>query len=68
LWDRLLPQAEITLNLLRTSRIQPNKSAYEVMFGPYDYNSHPLMPPGTKIVIHEKPGQQASWDPHGKQG
>jgi hypothetical protein len=68
LWDRLLPQAEITLNLLRASRTQPNKSAYEVMFGPYDYNSHPLMPPGTKIVIHEKPGQRASWDPHGKQG
>jgi hypothetical protein len=34
------------------------------MFGPYDYNSHPLMPP----VVHEKPGQRASWDPHGKQG
>jgi hypothetical protein len=68
LWDRLLPQAEITLNLLRTSRTQPTKSAYKVMFGPYDYNSHPLMPPGTKIFIHEKPGQRASWDPHGKQG
>jgi hypothetical protein len=60
LWDRLLPQAEITLNLLRASRTQPTKSAYEVMFGPYDYNSHLLMPPGTKIV--------RSWDPHGKQG
>jgi hypothetical protein len=27
LWDRLLPQAEITLNLLRTSRLHPHLSA-----------------------------------------
>jgi hypothetical protein len=27
LWDRLLPQAEITLNLLRTSRLHPELSA-----------------------------------------
>jgi hypothetical protein len=27
LWDRLLPQAEITLNLLRTSRLHPQLSA-----------------------------------------
>jgi hypothetical protein len=66
--DKLLPQAETTLNLLRAARVQPNMSAYEIMFGAYDYNKHPLMPPGTKVVVHEKPGQQASWDPHGKQG
>jgi hypothetical protein len=27
LWDRLLQQAEITLNLLRTSRLHPQRSA-----------------------------------------
>jgi hypothetical protein len=68
LWDKLLPQAETTLNLLRAARVQPNISAHEIMFGAYNYNKHPLMPPGTKVVVHKKPGQRASWDPHGKQG
>jgi Reverse transcriptase (RNA-dependent DNA polymerase) len=26
------------------------------------------MPPGTKVVVHEKPHQRGSWDPHGKLG
>ena len=33
LWCRLLPQAEITLNLLRTSQINPNLSAYAQVHG-----------------------------------
>ncbi len=32
-WDRLLPQIEITLNLLRTSRSNPKLSAYAYMNG-----------------------------------
>jgi hypothetical protein len=32
LWDRLLPQAEINLNLLRTSRQHPQLSAAVIMF------------------------------------
>jgi hypothetical protein len=66
LWDKLLPQAEITLNLLQASRQQPTILAYEVVYGHYDYNCHPLMPLGSKIVVHEKPLQRGSWDPHGK--
>ena len=30
-WDRLLPQAELTLNLLRTSRLNPKVSAHAVI-------------------------------------
>jgi hypothetical protein len=52
LWDQLLPQAEITLNLLRMSRINPKLSAYTQISGAFDYNAMPLAPPGTKIVIH----------------
>jgi hypothetical protein len=50
LWDSLLPQAEITLNLLRAARINPHVSAYETLFGKFDYNKNPLMPPGVKVV------------------
>ena len=34
LWDRLTPQAQDTLNLMRQSRSDPTKSAYEVLEGP----------------------------------
>jgi hypothetical protein len=68
LWDQLLPQAEITLNLLRTSRINPKLSAYTQISGAFDYNATPLAPPGTKIVIHEKPSVRGSWAPHGLDG
>jgi hypothetical protein len=63
LWDKLLPQATITLNLLRKSRINPRMSAYAQINGHFNFNKTPLAPPGTRIVAHEKPDQRASWDP-----
>jgi hypothetical protein len=36
--------------------------------GSFDFNKTPLAPPGTKIIIHEKPQQRKSWDPHGVVG
>ena len=38
LWDRLLPQAEITLNLLLQSNATPTVLAYAHLSGPFDYN------------------------------
>ena len=35
------------------------------LYGNFDFNATPLAPPGTKLVIHEKPQQQKSWSPHG---
>jgi hypothetical protein len=68
LWDRLLLQATITLNLLRQSRINPKVSAHAQLYGHYDFNQAPMAPPGTRIIAHEKPQQRASWDPHGVDG
>ena len=67
-WDRLLPQAEITLNLLKTSRVNPKLSAYAYLFGNFDFNKTPLAPPGTKVLIHKKSGIRGSWDYHGVEG
>ena len=66
-WDRLIEQAEITLNLLRSSRLNPNLSAYSHLYGMFSFNKTPMAPPGTRIILHEKPKQRASWDPHGKE-
>jgi hypothetical protein len=65
LWDRLLPQAEITLNLLRSSRLHPQLSAAAHFHGLVDYNKTAFAPPGCKIISHEKPGKRRTWEPHG---
>ena len=67
-WDRLLPQADFTLNLLRTSRINPNLSAYAIIHGNYDFNKHPMAPPGTKVIVHNKPTKRRAWGFHGDEG
>ena len=67
-WDRLLDQAVLTLNLLRSSRVNPQLSAHAYVFGNFDFNKTPLAPPGTKVVIHEKPQQRSSWAFHGVDG
>jgi hypothetical protein len=68
LWDRLLPQAEITLNLLRTSRLHPQLSTADHFHGLIDYNKTSFAPPGCKIIAHEKPAKRRTWAPHGQHG
>jgi hypothetical protein len=68
LWDRILPQAEITLNLLRTSRLHPQLSTAAHYHGLMDYNKTAFAPPGCKIIAHEKPGKRLTWAPHGQHG
>ena len=68
LWCRLLDQAELTLNMLRTSRINPNLSAHEQIHGTHDFNATPLAPPGTRCIAHEKSSQRGTWAPHGQPG
>lgn len=67
-WDRLLEQADLTLNILRTSRINPQLSAWVYLNGNHNFNKVPLLPPGTKVIIHVKPDKRASWDYHGEKG
>ena len=67
-WDRLLPQAEMTLNMLRSSRINPKLSAYALLFGEFNYNKTPLVPPGTKVLAHKKPDDRESWAFNGEEG
>jgi hypothetical protein len=68
LWDRLLPQAEMTLNLLRTSRKHPQLSAAAHFHGMIDYNKTAFAPLGCKVIAHEKPSQRRTWAPHGQHG
>jgi hypothetical protein len=68
LWDRLIPHAVITLNLLRQSRINPKLSAHAQLHGLFDYNKTPLAPPEKKVIIHERPDHRGPWSLHGLNG
>jgi hypothetical protein len=68
LWDRLLPQAVITLNMLRASRINPKLSASTHIDGQYDFNRAPMAPPGTSFIAHETPSRRRTWAPHDQDG
>jgi hypothetical protein len=68
LWDRFLPQAVITFNMLRTSRINPKLSAATQIYGQYDFNRAPMAPPGTIIIAHETPNRRRTWVARGKDG
>jgi len=47
LWDRLLAQAEHTLNMLRTSKMTPSVSAHACLWGEHNYNANPFDPRST---------------------
>ena len=59
---------ELTLNLLCLSRLNPKLSAYTQLEGTINFNKTPLAPPGTCIIVHEKPSQCQTWAPHGIDG
>ena len=67
-WCRLQPQAELTLNLLRASRLNPKLLAYAQLEGTFDFTRTPLAPPGTQVIVHEKPTNHQTWAPHGTDG
>jgi hypothetical protein len=62
LWDRLIPQAEMTLNMLRPSNVSPKISAYMYAHGNHDFNAHPLAPMGCAVQIYVRPENRKTWD------
>ena len=44
LWDKLIDQVNLTLNLLRPSRLNPKMAAEAMFNGPFDFNRTPIAP------------------------
>jgi hypothetical protein len=61
LWDKLLPQTVLTLNLLRQSRFAPTVSTYQYVHGNFDYNKMPLAPMGCAVQLHKSSERQGTW-------
>ena len=68
LWCRLLPQAEHTLNMLRSARVAPNVSAYAYLWKQHDFNANPFAPLGCKVEAHIKPAVRETWAAHTASG
>ena len=68
LWDRLLPQAELTCNLLRPANSNPNISAHQYVHGNHNYDKHPLHPLGCKVQAFNDTKTRRSWEENSKDG
>ena len=68
LWCQLLPHASLKLSLIRQLRMKPKRYWYEQLHEEFNYNATPLNPPGTKIIVHEKPTVGGTWASHGVKG
>jgi hypothetical protein len=68
LWDCLLPQTKITINLIQQSNATPNVSAYAHLSGPFDYNKMPLAQMGCEAQVHEKTDKRGTWAYHSVDG
>ena len=66
--DKLLPQTELTLNLLWQSNAVPNISDQAHLFGNFDFNRMPLAPIGCAVQIHKEASQRRTWAPHSIDG
>eukprot|EP00804_Cyclotella_cryptica_P000193 CCRYP_016175-RA/>CCRYP_016175-RA protein AED:0.26 eAED:0.26 QI:0/0/0/0.6/0.75/0.8/5/0/1027 len=69
LWDKLLPQTQLTLNLLRQSSVTPSLSAWEYFNNtPFNFDATHLGPCGCPVLIHNKPSKCSSWAFRGRDG
>jgi hypothetical protein len=65
---KITPQVIKTLNMMRTLRVDPIKSAYKIFNGPYDWNHYPLVPLGYNAVIYKDGDTRGSWASRGVEG
>ena len=68
LWDYYIEQAEMTLNMMRTSCIHSHLSAYQHLYGDFDFKKTPLCPPGQQVAVHVRKENRTSWGLRGEQG
>ena len=62
LWNLLLLQTELTLNLLKQATLNPTQSAWSYFHGPFNYYATPIGPFVCDIISHKKTGTRHSCD------
>ena len=54
LWCKLLPQINLSINIVRKCRQNPLLSVWAAMEGKYHFDLTPILPAGSEMLMHEK--------------
>ena len=69
LWDKALPQAELTLNQVRPYSMNNSISAWTGLWGsPFDFDAYPIAPWGTNVLAFVSPSDRETHAEHGLRG
>ncbi len=68
LWCHLLEPTNLTLNLLRQSKVAPKISAHAHFHRPHNYINKPFAPLGCAIQAHVKPEDRRTWETQSDSG
>ena len=68
LWDLMLGQIDMQVNMLRQSNSTPNISAEAHLHGQHDFNRHPLAPLGIEVHSYIPPDKRKTWGIKSKKG
>ena len=60
-WCRLTPQIDFCVNIVRKCRQNPLLSAWAAMEGEFHFDATPIAPPGSEMLMHEKPNRRRTW-------
>ena len=63
LWSYFVTHTQDSLNILRTSRVHRQLSAFQVLEGTHDYNRHPCTPPETRKLYKITRKLEVHWGP-----
>ena len=55
-------QVDLSVNIVRACRQTPRLSAWAACEVDFHFDSMPIAPPGTEMLIHNKPSNRRSWD------
>jgi hypothetical protein len=61
IWCRLTNQCDYTINMLHPCCQNPLLSAFEAMEESFSFDTMPMAPPGTKVLVHLKPTRCKFW-------
>ena len=61
MWNNLLLQAKLTLNLLRSSITCQKLSVHAHLNGVFDYNVTPVTLPVTQAILYEDPSHRMTY-------
>ena len=65
-WCRLIPQIDLSVNIVRACRQNPKLSAWAATEGDFHFDSTPIAPPGTAMLMYERPENRSSFGHNAK--